>query len=471
MTGKLIDLVTKKLLEKFGAGEHKPGSGSASAFQGLLSAQLLITVIDLTNHPDREKNYKGKLKELLSIQDDIQSRLYPTLEGLFQEDSDLFDKVIELRRERDGIDRDKDWKLYKEKGAAAEDALRKATELPISIAQNCYELGKYAGTVFDHGFQSARGDSGVALHCAISGIGSSLSVIELNLSKLPADAWMAKIRQQKALLKIQYTELSNLGTTRLAILEKEAEENWQLQQAFEMYRQGNLGQTIRTDNDMESLVRNFQNKLWVNRDKIWKRDKVTNAMQVLNPKDVVQKVLGYTFRQSKSLGRITVGSEWFEVAGLIDKNQGLVSVSTQFPEEVINFTAAHELAHLILHEQAVLHRDRPIDGSSSIPKDQLEQQADKFAAYFLMPGSVVKDAFYEIFQVEKLYITENTVLALREGNIHEFRKKCKDQRGFATAIAQAEYYGGKSFNALAKIFKVSVGAMAIRLIELELIEF
>ena len=63
------------------------------------------------------------------------------------------------------------------------------------------------------------------------------------------------------------------------------------------------------------------------------------------------------------------------------------------------------------------------------------------------------------------------MLALREGNIYEFRKKCKDQRGFATAIAQAEYYGGKSFNSLAKIFKVSVGAMAIRLIELELIEF
>jgi hypothetical protein len=194
-------------------------------------------------------------------------------------------------------------------------------------------------------------------------------------------------------------------------------------------------------------------------------------MQVLNPKDVVQKVLGYTFRQSKSLGRLAIGAEWFEVAGMIDKNQGLVSVSTQFPEEVMNFTAAHELAHLVLHEQAVLHRDRPIDGSSSIPKDQFEQQADKFAAYFLMPASVVKDVFYEIFGVEKLYINENTVLALRGGNLYEFRNKCKDQRGFATAIAQAEYYGGKSFNSLAKIFKVSIGAMAIRLIELDLVDF
>ena len=85
MADKLIDLVTKTLLDMFGAGEHKPGSCSASAFQGLLSAQLLITVIDLTNHPDRKKNYNDKLNELLSIREDIQSRLYPTMERLFQE--------------------------------------------------------------------------------------------------------------------------------------------------------------------------------------------------------------------------------------------------------------------------------------------------------------------------------------------------------------------------------------------------
>lgn len=218
-------------------------------------------------------------------------------------------------------------------------------------------------------------------------------------------------------------------------------------------------------------VRDFQNKLWTHRDKIWKKEKVTDAMKVLNPKDVVQKALGYTFRQSESLGMFTIGNELFEIAGMIDKNKGLISVSTQFPEEVMNFTAAHELAHLILHDQAVLHRDRPIDGSSNITKDRLEQQADKFAAYFLMPASIVKEAFFLIFDVEKLYINKNTVLALRGGNLYDFKNKCKDERGFANVIAEADYYGGKSFNSLAKIFKVSVGAMAIRLIELDLVDF
>jgi formiminotetrahydrofolate cyclodeaminase len=33
-----------KDLMKFGAGNHKPGSGSAAAFQGMVSAKLISTV-------------------------------------------------------------------------------------------------------------------------------------------------------------------------------------------------------------------------------------------------------------------------------------------------------------------------------------------------------------------------------------------------------------------------------------------
>jgi Zn-dependent peptidase ImmA (M78 family) len=87
----------------------------------------------------------------------------------------------------------------------------------------------------------------------------------------------------------------------------------------------------------------------------------------------------------------------------------------------MNFTAAHELGHIILHEQAVLHRDRPFDGSSNIPKDLIEQQADKFAALFLMPANVVKDVFYEIFETEKLTLNEGTALALASGNLRDLK--------------------------------------------------
>lgn len=471
MGGKLVDLATQQLLEKFGAGAHKPGSGSAAAFQGMLSAKLLITVIDLTNDPKRRKNYKAHLDKLLTIHKEINTRLYPLLEVLFQEDSDHFDKVITLRKERDKVDRKKESLLYRQRVDAANMALRQATVLPIQIAQCCYELGKYAEVVFDHGFKSARGDSGVALQCATSGLGGCLSIIELNLTTLPADDWMASIRQKKPSLKAEYEELSALAAAKLAILEKESEENWQLQQGIARYSMGTLGKTIKSDQDMEKLVKDLQNYLWQHRLLIWKKSTISNPMDVIRPQDVLEKVLGYNYIQADSLGMHAIGSDLIEVAGIINKNEKVVAVSKQFSKEIMNFTMAHELGHLILHEQTVLHRDRPFDGYSSVPRSPQEQQADKFAAYFLMPASIVKQVFAEIFKVDKLYLMEATALALGGGNITAFRARCKDRHGFATVVAQVEYYGGKSFNSLAKIFGISAGAMAIRLIELDLVEF
>ena len=54
MTNKL-ELPAAELLEKFGKGSHVPGSGSAAAFQGMLSAQLILTVISLTLDKKRGK--------------------------------------------------------------------------------------------------------------------------------------------------------------------------------------------------------------------------------------------------------------------------------------------------------------------------------------------------------------------------------------------------------------------------------
>ncbi|MBU2269497.1 MAG: cyclodeaminase/cyclohydrolase family protein, partial [Bacteroidetes bacterium] len=53
----LLAITAEELLEKFGSGGHKPGSGSAAALQGMLSAKLLITVISLTNEPKRREKY------------------------------------------------------------------------------------------------------------------------------------------------------------------------------------------------------------------------------------------------------------------------------------------------------------------------------------------------------------------------------------------------------------------------------
>lgn len=130
MDVKLLELSTKELLKKFGSGNHKPGSGSAAALQGMLSAQLISTVIELTNDEKRRDKYALALPRLLQIYKDIEDRIYPQLERLFQEDSTQFGKAIELRMARD---KEEDSKIKQRLAQQAQRALVPATELPIEM--------------------------------------------------------------------------------------------------------------------------------------------------------------------------------------------------------------------------------------------------------------------------------------------------------------------------------------------------
>jgi len=88
----LLNVTTEELLEKFGAGNHKPGSGSAAAFQGMLSAKLLVTVISLINEPKRRDNHQMVLPTLLKMDKEIHNGIFPKLKE-FQEDAVHFGNI------------------------------------------------------------------------------------------------------------------------------------------------------------------------------------------------------------------------------------------------------------------------------------------------------------------------------------------------------------------------------------------
>lgn len=466
MDEKLLDLSTKELLKKFGSGNHKPGSGSAAALQGMLSAQLIRTVIDLTNEEKRRAKYVHSLPELLQIYKDIENRIYPQLEKLFQEDSTQFGKAIELRVARD---KEADPKVRQSLGQQALQALVPATQLPIEIAKLCLELGHSASIVFENGFKSARGDSAVALNGASSAVGGCLSIIELNLLSFVPNDWTRRIRLEIGELKYDYENLISKSQECSRSLEEESrEKSFALE--IEQIRSVHWTDLRLTHAQIEEVAKQIQNVLWEYRGKFWEKKIPERHLDVLRPEIALEKLLDYKFGYAKLGRHITDSDEAVEVAGQIDKKNKVVLVSQEFPEDVQNFTIAHELGHALLHKGLVLHRDRGLDGSTS-NRDFREIQADKFATYFLMPTKQVKIIFQELFIAEKFAITNNTVFALGEGRVSDFQKRVKNRRGLARYLAQAEYFQGKSFRSISEIFKVSVGAMAIRLEELDLIEF
>lgn len=81
-----------------------------------------------------------------------------------------------------------------------------------------------------------------------------------------------------------------------------------------------------------------------------------------------------------------------DVSGFIyrDKNQTVIGVNTHHAPVRQNFTIAHELGHLLLHDQGQLHVDRTFrvrlrSSVSSQGIEEAEREANLFAATLLMP--------------------------------------------------------------------------------------
>jgi Zn-dependent peptidase ImmA (M78 family) len=97
------------------------------------------------------------------------------------------------------------------------------------------------------------------------------------------------------------------------------------------------------------------------------------------------------------------------VSGFIfrDKSQTVIGVNTHHASVRQNFTLAHELGHLLLHDQEQLHVDHEFrvrlrDDVSSQGTDGEEREANQFAASLLMPRQFIardlaSQEFFDLF--------------------------------------------------------------------------
>lgn len=219
--------------------------------------------------------------------------------------------------------------------------------------------------------------------------------------------------------------------------------------------------------ELEQKAKDLHKIIWKNRSKIWGEDHPSDLVDMLDP-SVALNLIGYDFDLDETLGQSHINGRLLEVAGIIDDSSRRVRISRQFPNDVRVFTAAHELGHALLHEAGGLHRDRPLDGET-LSRHGIEFEADKFATYFLMPEKLVRARFASFFATDRFVVNEETVFALSRSSLLEFQQKFKTLRDVSRALANAEYYDGRRFISMARQFRVSIGAMAIRLEELELL--
>lgn len=191
-------------------------------------------------------------------------------------------------------------------------------------------------------------------------------------------------------------------------------------------------------------------------------------MEILDVFKILNKVLNFEVAFANDL----YDSNYeVECAGIIDQSSRQVLLSKKFNHQVQNFTSAHELGHAILHTGLRMHRDITVDGTINGILSSDEKQANKFASYFLMPKKIVDSAYNDRFGKRRFKIDEETAFRIPKSKLSDMNSKLNTKRKLSRYVASIEFYDGNPFSSLSSIFNVSVEAMAIRLEELNLIDF
>lgn len=219
---------------------------------------------------------------------------------------------------------------------------------------------------------------------------------------------------------------------------------------------------------IKARVRYLQLQLWNKRSELWSGSSEMTPIDILQP-GVAIAIQGFKMESRDFIGNVWDRGKHTEVAGQLDRTNRKVLISSRYPRAVQNFTAAHELAHLLLHPDLdVMHRELPLDGPGQ-QRSWEEREADWFASEFLMPEKQLRKEFALRFGEGSFYLNDDTAFALCNTSLSSVLLRCRCPRDISFLLSEANAFGGYSFISLAKLFNVSSKAMAIRLDQLALV--
>lgn len=212
-------------------------------------------------------------------------------------------------------------------------------------------------------------------------------------------------------------------------------------------------------------VRDLHREIW--RSRVALGIDAWSPLRMLEPA-IAAAVLGVHFEEVDGLGQMGPPGPVTEVAGRVDRNRKLIQVSLRFQGAVRRFTGAHEVGHWVIHPNAVMHRDRPFEGGPGpAVRSREEKEADYFAACFLMPERLVLESYTRRFDTPPLRVNDRVAFALSSDDMDAVYAASPEQlAGMLAACKHPRLFP----LSLAEEFRVSVAAMALRLLEIGAVE-
>lgn len=210
----LIEKTLKDYVLEAASGSPTPGGGSVSAYVGSLGTALTSMVGNLTFD---KKDYKELSVE---IQDKMQEN-FKLLKGkiellnqIVDEDSTAFDEVMDAFKMPKETDDEKKLRSH-----AIQEGYKKALEVPLRCAEECFEVLKLQDLFAHHGNKNAITDVGVGALLAYAGLEGALLNVRINLLSIKDENYRQEIESKvdklisegnelkEELMKIVYSRL------------------------------------------------------------------------------------------------------------------------------------------------------------------------------------------------------------------------------------------------------------------------
>jgi formiminotetrahydrofolate cyclodeaminase len=186
----------KEFLDELASSSPAPGGGSVSALLGALSSALTSMVCRLTEGKKGYENVTEDIRKVLEESEAIRKRTT----GLIDEDTNVFNQVMSA------------YKIPKnnpDRPIKIQDAMKKATEVPLKTMRECYRAMELTKIIAEKGNVNSVSDAGVASIAANAGVqGASLNVM-INIKFIKDDNFVSKITEEVTQLTRKSIELNS----------------------------------------------------------------------------------------------------------------------------------------------------------------------------------------------------------------------------------------------------------------------
>lgn len=181
-------LSIEEFLVQSASSAPTPGGGSVSAYVGALAASMVCMVANLTIGKEKYKDVESQVQDILAQGQDLLKALQMGLNQDIKEFSN-FMAVLKLPKNTE------EEKVCRT--AKMQEVLVSATDTPLAIAQNCFQVLKLAQALAPIGNKAAISDVGVAAYLAESSLKSAMFSVDINLPQIKNSDYQAKVKAER----------------------------------------------------------------------------------------------------------------------------------------------------------------------------------------------------------------------------------------------------------------------------------